>query len=579
MTTFSATLYDPNNVAGAYRASISACLQTAGDQWAQKIVGQGTIEVLVDFASLGSGVLAESGAETSLRIGSTGGVVIFEPGTEYETQTGIDPNGQSPDIGITLNTEWISRLFYDPTFSRPVPADRTDAVSLFEHEIGHGLAFGGWLNQANGSNPGYESVYDSFVRFDSGRPYFTGANAVAAYGRAVPLTQGSYAHYGNDAPGPGSDLLGHVMFAHATNGVRAQLNDLDFAILKDCGYAIAGPAPDPVSGPSFSYVAHGSAESDVLDGTAGNDQLFGEAGDDFLFGHGGDDSLVGGDGRDVIHGEDGNDRLEGGSSNDELHGGNGNDKLFGGDSEDTLFGGTGEDELRGDSGNDMLSGEDGQDTLYGGTGDDRLFGNDGDDILHGEDGTDRLEGGLGKDDLHGGDGNDQLSGGDNDDTLFGGTGEDELRGDNGNDMLSGEQGQDQLFGGSGEDRLIGGEGDDRLFGEDGEDRLFGEDGNDRLEGGSGTDRLEGGRGDDTLVGGDAADTFVFAANFGRDTIADFRPEDVIEFQNGLFANFSAVLSHTAQSGGDTIINDDAGDTLILQGIQRSSLAADDFRFV
>jgi Ca2+-binding RTX toxin-like protein len=570
MTTFSATLYDPGNLAGAYKASITACLQTAGDQWAQRIVGQGTIEVQVDLAAFASGVLAEGGAETSSRFGSTGGVTIFEPGTEYEVQTGIDPNGKSPDIGITLNTDWISRLFYDPTFSSPVPADRTDAVSIFEHEIGHGLAFGGWLNEASGANPGYESVYDSFVRFDAGRPFFTGANAVAAYGRAVPLTQGAYAHYGNDAPGAGSDLLGHVMFAYATNGVRAQLTDLDFAILKDCGYAIAGPAPGPASGATFAYVAHGSANSDILDGTDGNDQLFGDGGDDVLFGRNGDDILSGGDGRDVIHGEEGNDRLEGGAGNDELHGGNGNDQLLGGDGEDTLFGSTGDDELRGDNGDDTLSGEDGQDRLYGGAGDDRLFGNDGDDILHGEDGNDRLEGGPGKDELHGGDGNDQLFGGDNDDVLIGGSGEDELHGDNGNDTLSGEQGQDQLFGGSGEDRLFGGDGDDRLFGEDG---------NDRLEGGSGTDRLEGGRGDDTLVGGDGADTFVFAAGFGRDTISDFRSDDVIEFQNGVFADLGTVLSHASQSGGDTVITADAGDTLILQGVQRSSLAADDFRFV
>ncbi|MDL2353822.1 MAG: hypothetical protein QFF03_01045, partial [Pseudomonadota bacterium] len=73
--------------------------------------------------------------------------------------------------------------------------------------------------------------------------------------------------------------------------------------------------------------------------------------------------------------------------------------------------------------------------------------------------------------------------------------------------------------GNGNDRLDGGIGDDILQGNAGADRLFGNTGNDALLGGTG---------DDVLDGGSGTDLFVFSAQAGRDTIADFNPgEDII----------------------------------------------------
>ena len=46
-------------------------------------------------------------------------------------------------------------------------------------------------------------------------------------------------------------------------------------------------------------------------------------------------------------------------------------------------------------------------------------------------------------------------------------------------------------------------------------------GDDLLNGGTGQDTLVGGVGDDTLTGGNGRDTFVFANDFGSDTITDF----------------------------------------------------------
>jgi hypothetical protein len=76
-------------------------------------------------------------------------------------------------------------------------------------------------------------------------------------------------------------------------------------------------------------------------------------------------------------------------------------------------------------------------------------------------------------------------------------------------------------GGSGPDNLTGSSGDDILLG-------FG-----------GNDTLNGGGGNDTLTGGDGADTFLFGANPGVDTIADFSSgQDLIAFDHTAYGNGS-----------------------------------------
>ena len=78
------------------------------------------------------------------------------------------------------------------------------------------------------------------------------------------------------------------------------------------------------------------------------------------------------------------------------------------------------------------------------------------------------------------------------------------------------------------------------------DKIDGQAGNDTLNGGSGADIIIGGIGDDALTGGAGSDTFVFAPDFGKDTIADFTAgaasEDIIQFDDDVFADFAAVVA-------------------------------------
>ncbi len=155
----------------------------------------------------------------------------------------------------------------------------------------------------------------------------------------------------------------------------------------------------------------------------------------------------------------------------------------------------------------------------------------------------------------------------------------DLNGGSGNNTLTGGAGDDHLFGGSGNDVLNGLAGDDRLDGGSGNDTLIGGAGNDAITGGSGNDVITGGAGNDVMTGGSGNDLFAFAAGFGIDVITDFQSNDRVQFDDALFANFAAVIDASHQDGANTVITLDVGNTITLQGVQLTSLQANDFLFV
>jgi probable HAF family extracellular repeat protein/VCBS repeat-containing protein len=109
-----------------------------------------------------------------------------------------------------------------------------------------------------------------------------------------------------------------------------------------------------------------------------------------------------------------------------------------------------------------------------------------------------------------------------------------------------------------------------------------------LDGGVGNDVLIAGKGGaveiggpgDILTGSNKADTFVFAPNFGNNTITNFNTgNDAIELLKSEFANFAVVKADAQQVGHNTVITHDAQDTITLTGVSLSSLHASDFHFV
>lgn len=83
---------------------------------------------------------------------------------------------------------------------------------------------------------------------------------------------------------------------------------------------------------------------------------------------------------------------------------------------------------------------------------------------------------------------------------------------------------------------------------------------------------------DALTVSGSNDAFVFIPAFGIDTINGFTSTNSATFSVSDFANWSALLSHTAQVGSNTVITLDASDKITLTGVTMSSLQQSQFHF-
>jgi len=217
---------------------------------------------------------------------------------------------------------------------------------------------------------------------------------------------------------------------------------------------------------------------------------------------------------------------------------------------ENAIGGTGADSITGNALNNNIQGGSGSDTVLAGAGNDTLFETSGSNMLRGEDGNDSISGGSGFDDINGNKGEDTASGHLGNDWVVGGQGSDLLNGDEGDDIVLGNIGNDWCDGGVGADTLRGGQDDDNLLGQ------------------SGDDWLSGDRGSDTETGGAGADTFYIFADSGVDQVTDFNRAqgDRVQLDPG-------TTYAIAQQGADTVITLSGGATLVLVGVQSTSLTA------
>ncbi len=230
--------------------------------------------------------------------------------------------------------------------------------------------------------------------------------------------------------------------------------------------------------------------------------------------------------------------------------------------------------LAGTANADFARGFNGNDRIAGGTGNDMLYGDDGNDVLFGGAGLDVNHGGVGRDtmsyaasrgavviNLATGDGRFADAQGDRLTSI------EVVAGSRFNDRMTGSAKHDTLQGGAGNDTLAGGLANDWLYG------------------GAGADVLTGGAGHDILSGGAGNDLFRYAASGnGRDKITDFDAGagvgDRLDLRLTDIDTFAELVTRTRDdaSMGGAFIDLGSGSGILLTGVARADLAADDFLF-
>lgn len=240
---WSVTFANAQNI-GSWVPSISAALLGAGAEWSRSIVSDARLDVQVVIDPTISRSTGRS--VTSNYLFHNGEMQVWDQGAAAEIRSGIDPNGLTADIEIRLSPSYLANeLWFDPDpldRTAAVPTNRTDAVSVFLHEIGHAIGFNGWRDDVTGTTPGYGSQFDALTTFDGTDFFFHGPRAIAEYGAPVPLTRGNIFHVGNSAPGPGydlrDDLMNGVVFER---GRRYDISRLNLMMLGDLGILVEVP--------------------------------------------------------------------------------------------------------------------------------------------------------------------------------------------------------------------------------------------------------------------------------------------------------------------------------------------------
>jgi hypothetical protein len=238
---------DPNGLATDQHDELVSNLSAAVNHWARYITGQGSIEIDLVIEEGDVNETASAASATSTLIGEFNGNDLFRESVTHELITGEDLNGTAADAVVTVPIAYLRNdLWLDPdpvNRTDPVPADRTDGVSVFMHEVGHALGMNGFGDPDGTLNRGIASVYDSLITFMGDNAFFSGPTAIDVYGGPVPLSnpnQGdvnTYTHYGHETSDGLDDNLmeGNTFYL---DGFRYNIEQIDLAIMRDIGLSV-----------------------------------------------------------------------------------------------------------------------------------------------------------------------------------------------------------------------------------------------------------------------------------------------------------------------------------------------------
>ena len=206
------------------------------------------LSIQIDNSAYSGNTVADGGANGYYNTGTTfQGTKVYDAITDIKLKTGVDSNGSNYDLGMKLTVDSIrNRLYFLPNPAATVgpytvPSDRTDALSVFLHEVGHGLGIGSLSSAITDTSFNlFKSTYDTFI---DGNGRFIGSHALdAVSGAPIQLEPTSISHLSESGPF-GSDLMSTIL----PSGTQARISALDVAMLQDIGVPIrAATAADDV---------------------------------------------------------------------------------------------------------------------------------------------------------------------------------------------------------------------------------------------------------------------------------------------------------------------------------------------
>ncbi|MGI4975630.1 MAG: hypothetical protein ACRYG6_01675, partial [Janthinobacterium lividum] len=471
--------------------------------------------------------------------------------------------GYGSDIDVVVSSDVVSQLYTG--LGSSVPASQYDAVSLFEHEIEHGLGMEGYRDSGTGSIGSTESRYDHFVQVaGNGSAVFAGPDAEMVNGGPVTLTTlnngEAYYHFANSMNDPNAnDLMSGLGLEP---GVVLPISQLDLAVLKDVGIPItdtlvpgnstvetlaAGQSYDAGSG---SHIITAQGSGTVNGGFGGELVAYAENGNLTLNCGYAVATVVGMGAGNLV--------LTGGSTNSAL-------LAFSGSANTVYQGYMGQDEIVNGSGSFYGAGGPGGSLLmFGGTGALSFTGSGEQDVIVLGQGAATVAAGRGA--VFGGSGGSQLSALSAGTFLVGSVAGDQVSASAaGGDILAAGSGNETLLGASSAATNIdfGGPGTDQVLLGHGADSFVAGSGSAVVQVGSGNEMLYlGGNGG---AGGATQLDFVSGLTGGSDTVSGFQAGvDTLHL-----SGYGQPATTTSSSGAVLTLTD--GTRVLFQGVSAGSL--------
>ncbi|WP_187278862.1 hypothetical protein [Methylobacterium sp. WL12] len=108
-----------------------------------------SIDICVLPAAVGGSGRADGGGGYSVYLGQSSGIDIYQTPVAYKLSTGLTPTSAgAADVKISIQANYLRDILWlDPTpydNGADIPTNKTDAVSVLVHEIGHAIGFIGW---------------------------------------------------------------------------------------------------------------------------------------------------------------------------------------------------------------------------------------------------------------------------------------------------------------------------------------------------------------------------------------------------------------------------------------------------
>ncbi len=238
---FRLIIEDESSLLGEKAKPVTDNLLAAADLWSRCLKGRARIDLLVKFVP-GAGGRATARCPGFSFVKKIGHNSLFETSACAKIRTGNAETDGKPDIEMVVYGDYLPKLWFDPApqeRTAPVAPDRVDAVSLFLHELAHGLGFTGWINPETGEQEReILSTFDRYIVHDQGEFYFVGLRAMKIHGGPVALSRrtSNYHHLGHETKDTPESLRTDLMNGeNFALGHRYSISPLDLAILEDCG--------------------------------------------------------------------------------------------------------------------------------------------------------------------------------------------------------------------------------------------------------------------------------------------------------------------------------------------------------